>query len=302
MSPLEDSHELHTQARSRLSLVAIVGAGDIGGSTARALAARGRVSAIRLIDEHASVAAGKALDLRQSAPIIGSDTRIEGTTDVAFAAGATVIVLADAASGTDWSGESGLALVRRLEKLGCLQHAVLICAGAGHRTLMQLSVSELGVGRSRFLGSAPEAFAAVARSLVAIEARGSASQVTLAVLGNPPSHVVIPWAEASIAGHSVSSRLTPPQLHVVESRLKALWPPGPTALGTAAAVFCEAVVLGSRRVLSAFVSLDRDNGTMAPVCAWPVTVGPAGLERADEPPLTGRDRVVIDEVLENDAL
>ena len=31
-------------------------------------------------------------------------------------------------------------------------------------------------------------------------------------------------------------------------------------------------------------------------------IGPAGLERADEPSLTSRDRVVIDEVLGNDAV
>jgi malate dehydrogenase len=284
-----------------MSLVAILGAGEIGGATARALASRGRVTAIRLIDEQSTVAAGKALDLRQSAPIIGFDTRIEGSTDIAAAAGADAIVIGDSALGGEWSGEGGLALLRRLNTLGCFQRSVLICAGAGHRALLQQSFDELGLPRSRAVGSAPEAFAAMARSLVAIEARGSASQVSLTVLGNPPARVVIPWAEASIAGHSIWSLVTPPQLNLVETRMKALWPVGPTALGTAAAVFCEAVALGSRRLFSAFVSLDRDNGTKAPVCAWPVAIGPAGLERVTKPSLTGRDRLVVDEVLGNDA-
>ena len=285
-----------------MSFVAIIGAGDVGGATARALSARGRVTAIRLIDEHAGVAAGKALDLSQSAPIVGSDTSIEAFTDFASASGASAIVLADAASGADWSGEAGLALVRRLGRLGCLEQSVLISAGAAHRALMQQSFDELKVPRSRFVGSAPEALAGIARSLVAIEARGSASQIMLAVLGHPPGRMIVPWAEASIAGRSIASLLTPPQLNVVEARMKALWPPGQTTLGTAAALFCEAVALGSRRVFSAFVSLDRDNGTKAPVCAWPVMIGPAGLERADEPSLTSRDRVVIDEVLGNEAV
>src|SRR5438034_847083 len=83
-----------------MSFVAIIGAGDVGGATARALSARGRVTAMRLIDEHASVAAGKALDLRQSAPIIGSDASIEASTDFASAVGASAIVLADAATRT----------------------------------------------------------------------------------------------------------------------------------------------------------------------------------------------------------
>jgi malate/lactate dehydrogenase len=76
-----------------------------------------------------------------------------------------------------------------------------------------------------------------------------------------------------------------------------LWPPGPATLGTAAAAMCDAVALGSRRLVSAFVSLDRDNGTKAPVCAWPVTLGPLGVDRVTTPSLSSRDRVVIDEVM-----
>jgi malate dehydrogenase len=280
-----------------MSVVAILGAGEIGGATARALTARARVNAIRLIDEQPGVAAGKALDLKQAGPIGGYDTRIEGSTDFTWTAGADVIVLADTASGAEWSGENGLALLRRLARLGCVQEAVLICAGAGHAPLMQLGFDELRLSRLRVVGSAPEALAATARSLVAIEARGSASQVMLTVIGKPPKQVVIPWAEASIGGHSIAALLSAPQLNRVETRMKGLWPPGPAALGTAAALFCEAVALGSRRLFSAFVALDRDNGTKAPVCAWPVALGPTGLERVTTPSLTSRDRVVIDEVL-----
>jgi len=284
-----------------MSLVAIIGAGEIGASAARALAVRARVTAIRVIDDDFATASGKALDLRQSAPMAGCDTSIESSGDVASAAGAEVIVLADPASGRDRPGESGLAVVRRLIRLGCLEHAVLICAGADDRDLMQHTFDELEVRRSRVVGSAPEAFAGVARALVAIEARGAASQVALTVLGNPPSRTVVPWADASMAGHSVISRLSPPQLRAVEARLKALWPPGPATLGTAAALFCEAAILGSRRIFSAFVSLDRDNGTRAPVCAWPVAIGSEGLERAENPSLTVRDRVIVDEVLGHEA-
>ena len=70
--------------------------------------------------------------------------------------------------------------------------------------------------------------------------------------------------------------LTVPQLRQLERRLKGFWPPGPGALGTTSALFAEAAATGSRRLFSAFVALDRDNGTKAPVCAWPVSIGPDG--------------------------
>lgn len=282
-----------------MSLVAILGAGEIGGAAARALATRGRVPLVRLIDEHADVAAGKALDLRQSGPISGSDTGVEGVSDCAAAAGAAVIVVADPiAMGAEWSGEPGLALLRRLGKLGCFEQSVWVFAGSAQRTLMQQAFDELGLPRRRALGSAPEALAATARALVAVEAKAAASQVSLTIIGRPPDRFVVPWTEASIGGHSAASLLGPSQIHLLEGRISAMWPPGPGALGAAAALFSEAVVTGSRRFLSAFVSLDRDNGTKAPVAAWPVAVGPTGLERVTSPALMGRDRVVIDEVLE----
>jgi malate dehydrogenase len=282
-----------------VSFVAILGAGEIGGSAARALARGARVDLIRLIDGKPNLAAGKALDLLQASPISGSDTKIEGATDFAAAAGATAIVLADEGStGAEWSGEPGLALLRRLLQLGCFDNSVLVCAGASQLALMQQAIDELGLPRTRTLGSAPEAVAGTARALVALEARAAAAQIVLTVLGRPPDKMVIPWPEASIAGQSIGALLNAPQLNSVERRLRGLWPPAPGALGHASARFAEAVATGSRRVFSAFVSLDRDNGTRAPVCAWPVSVGPSGLERIGSPALTQRDQVVLDEVLE----
>src|SRR5437868_14570789 len=108
-----------------MSLVAMVGAGESGGAVARVLAERAGVTTVRLIDEQTNVAAGKALDLRQAGPISGSDTRIEGTSDYGAIAGASVIVLADSFSGAEWGGETGLALVRQLARLGSLSSAVL---------------------------------------------------------------------------------------------------------------------------------------------------------------------------------
>jgi malate dehydrogenase len=282
-----------------MSFVAIIGAGELGGAVARALASRARVGAIRLIDETESVAAGKALDLMQSGPIRGSDTRIDGAADLAAVSGASAIVLADrVAASAEWSGETGLAVLRRLKADGHLDDTVLICAGASHGALMQLAFDELGLSRRRVVGSAPESIASTARALVAIEARAASDQVALIVLGRPPDKMVIPWGGASVAGHSVASVLTVPELNRVERRLRGLWPTGPNALGTAAALFCESVATGSRRIVNAFVSLDRDNGTKAPVCAWPVSIGPSGLERVTTPTLSARDQVVVDEVLQ----
>ena len=67
----------------QLMIAAIVGAGPLATALASTLAARGRVRHIRLIDDAATVAAGKALDVRQSTPVLGTDVAIDATADLA---------------------------------------------------------------------------------------------------------------------------------------------------------------------------------------------------------------------------
>ena len=52
-----------------MSTVAIIGAGPIGGALAQAVARRGRVGEVRLIDPEGRIAEGKALDILQSSPV-----------------------------------------------------------------------------------------------------------------------------------------------------------------------------------------------------------------------------------------
>src|ERR1700737_4066847 len=94
--------------------IAIVGAGELGGALAHALARRGIARAIRLVDETGRVAAGKALDIAQAAPIERFATELAGSADVSAAAGAAIVVLADRAGKGEWQGEDGLMLLKRL--------------------------------------------------------------------------------------------------------------------------------------------------------------------------------------------
>src|SRR5689334_15685778 len=123
-----------------MSIVAILGAGDLGGAIAQALMVRGRVRDLRLVDDSANVAAGKALDLLQSSPIDRVDVRIDAAADPLAAAGAKVIVLADPAGTGEWQGESGLALVERLLRAG--SQATFVFAGAKQVSLMTTAVRE----------------------------------------------------------------------------------------------------------------------------------------------------------------
>ena len=162
--------------------VAILGAGDLGGALARTLAAGDAVSRIVLVDEARSVAAGKALDIRQTGPIESYDTAIEGTDDIHGASDAHIVVMADRHGQAALSQEAALALVDRVARMA--PEAPLVFAGAGDYGLMTLALRELKLPTRRLIGSAPVAVTAAARALMAPALDSSPVDVTIPILGS----------------------------------------------------------------------------------------------------------------------
>lgn len=294
--------------------VAILGAGDLGGSLAYLLARRSLVQRIRLIDDAGQVAAGKALDIMQASPIDSFSTHVSGSTDLTTAAGASILVIADRAAslkpgpadagsaesgrsaGTngaavdEWQGEPGLRLLTRLSQLA--RDRIVVCAGATQRELVERGVSELGFHGDRLFGSAPEALASAVRALVALEAGGSVKDVALTVLGIPPGQVVVPWEEATIGGRLATRVLDEPARRRLAARVAPLWPPGPYTLAAAAAEVVAGLIGASHRVVSSFVA-PASQGRSRTV-ALPVRLGPSGVVRIDVPGLSVQAQVALD--------
>jgi malate dehydrogenase len=278
--------------------VAIIGAGELGGAAAHLLARHDLARSITLVDETGRVAAGKALDIAQAAPIEGFATQLSGSNDVSRAAGAAIVVLADRVGGGEWQGDDGLLLLKRLMQTA--SGAIVVCAGAAQRELVGRGVRELGFARARLFGSAPEALSGGARALVALAVNGSPRDVALSVLGVPPHHTVIPWADASFAGFALTRIVDEPSRRRLAARVAALWPPGPYALAAAAMMVVEAIVGRSRRTASCFVAPDPEegSGTHTRTGAMPVRLGPAGIVDVLLPPLNAIEKVALDNAMQ----
>ena len=279
--------------------VAIAGAGELGGAIAHVLARSDLAESICLVDAAVQVAAGKALDITQAAPIERFATTISGGTDLLDVAGAAVIVLADRAqtraNQPDWTEDEAIALVQRFHQISSA--SLILCAGAHHRRIVERAVRELHVPRVQIFGSAPEALAGAIRACVAVEASGSASDVALTVLGVPPSQVIVPWDQATIGGISVTRVLAAPVLRRLSARIAPLWPPGPHALAVAAVKALRAGCGGSGRIVSCFLAPDDTYGQRARAVAFPARLGPLGAT-AEIPPLDGHDIVALENAMQ----
>src|SRR2546426_8580367 len=73
--------------------ITVVGAGNVGGTAAQRLAEKELARTVVLVDVIEGVPQGKALDLWQSAPIEGFDTRVVGANDYQPAAGSELVVV-----------------------------------------------------------------------------------------------------------------------------------------------------------------------------------------------------------------
>ena len=286
---------------SRVSIVAVLGAGTLGGSIAHKIAARGRFHEVRLIDAARGIAGGKALDIQQSAAIERFGTRVTAHGEPDAAAGADAAVLADSTGGANAAQRAGddgraLEMLRRLYRFN--RRAVIICAGVSHRRVVERAVAELDIPRRQVIGAAPAALQSALRAIVAVELRCPPGDVSLAVLGRPPEHLVIPWSEATVRGFALSRLLDAPALARLQSQARLVWPPGPYTLASATARLCEtAIGHAGQKGLACYAVLDGELGARGCAAAVTVELDAGGVTRIVEPSLGGQERVQLETAL-----
>src|SRR5689334_24270038 len=120
-----------------MTTISILGAGELGGSVAHALARAERVGRVVLIDDGGTVAAGKALDIQQSGAIDGFHTRLEGTDDFSRITACTVCIVADRFGGAEWTGDDASAMLTRIGPY--LSSAPIVFAGPQSTTSIELA-------------------------------------------------------------------------------------------------------------------------------------------------------------------
>lgn len=268
-----------------MTSVAIIGAGELGGATASALARRASADRVVLVDGARDVAAGKALDIMQAGAITGSPVRLDAAADQAALSKCDVCVIADPIVAGAAKGPAEATLLARLASLA--GPAPIVVADADQADQIE-SVAGT-VAASRLVGSGGLAVTAAAAVCVALEVGCSVREVSLVVLGAPPSRFVVSWSQASVSGVSLEAVLTPPQVRRLEAKIAGLWPPGPYAFGVAAARVVEAILTSSRASVSVLTMIDGAFGVRRRVGVLPALLTPGGISRVVEPHLTPRE-------------
>jgi malate dehydrogenase len=274
-----------------MKTVAILGAGDLGATLARRLAEGGRCGSIVLVDEDLGRARGKALDLLQSGPLEGCDTRITGAGSLDGLAALDALVVADAtglpraSAGTDppdsfvktWVAAAGSGILLEAEAWGGR-----LVAGA----------VRAGLPQERVLGSSPLATAGALQAALADALLVKASAVALTVMGRPPERTILPRGSATVGGIPVERIAPLAERRALQAVARSTR--GPVALATAAARVLHAVFASASSVLPVFAALQGEYGHRGVVLAVPARLGQGRLQGVVDLTLDAVDRTAFD--------
>jgi malate dehydrogenase len=287
---------------SALHKIVVLGAGNIGGSLAQRLAEADLAEEVALLDIVDGLPQGKALDLQESAPILGFSTRVTGSTDLATLHGADLVVETAGLARKPGMSRSDLleknASILRGHALAVKQH----CPGA----VVQVVTNPVDVmtywfreiaqlPAPRVFGESGTLDTARFRWFVAEALNVAPRDVTGFVLGTHGDTMVPILSLTSVSGVPLTQLLPPDRLQAIVTRTQKgggeivdLLKSGSAfyAPSAAQAELCAAIARNEHRLLGVTAHLTGEYGLKDLCLGVPVVLGRAGVERILEVPMT----------------
>lgn len=292
-----------------MAKVTIVGAGHTGATTAHWLAER-EIADLVLIDILEGMPQGKALDMTEAMPVIGSDVRVTGSNGYEASAGSDVIVVTAGlprkpGMSRDDLLEKNSAIVRDVIER-CLEQspeAIFIMLTNPLDAMAYLAMVVGDLPRERVIGQAGILDSARMRAFVAMELDVSVQNVHCYVLGGHGDDMVPLTRHSNVAGVPLVDRLAPDRLAAIVERTRkgggeivGLLKTGSAFYAPAAALaqMVEAILLDRHLVVPASVYLEGEYGQSGIFFGVPVQLGRSGLEDIIEYDLNEEERSALE--------
>ena len=282
--------------------IALIGAGMIGGTLAH-ICAREALGDVVLFDIAEGTPQGKALDIAQSAPVEGFDSRLKGTNDYADIAGADVcIVTAGVPRKPGMSRDDLLGINLKVMKAvgeGIKAHApnaFVICITNPLDAMVWALREFSGLPHEKVVGMAGVLDSARFSHFLAEEFGVSVKDVNSFVLGGHGDTMVPVVQYSTVAGIPIPDLIkmgwsTQERIDAIVQRTRsgggeivALLKTGSAyyAPATSALEMAEAFLKDKKRVLPAAANLTGQYGVSDLYVGVPVVIGAGGVEKVVE--------------------
>jgi len=290
----------------RRAKITIVGAGNVGATTAHWCAAAELGDIVVLdIPQAGDMPKGKALDLMQSSPIVGFDSNITGTSDYADTAGSDVVVITagiprkPGMSRDDLLGTNAKIVASVAEQVKQTSpNSVIIVVSNPLDAMVQQALQVSGFPANRVIGQAGVLDTARYRTFIAMELGVSVEDVTAMLMGGHGDTMVPMPSCTSVGGVPVTRLMDSKRLDEIVDRARkggaeivGLLKTGSAYYAPAAATtqMVEAIVKDKRRMIPCAAYCDKEYGVGGFYVGVPVILGANGIERIVELELTEQE-------------
>ena len=292
--------------------VTVVGAGNVGATTAQRLFERGYMDVI-LIDVVEDMPQGKALDIAESGPILGVDATITGSNGYEESANSDVVVITAGIARKPGMSRDDL-LFTNMKIVGSVVREV--APHSPNSTIIVISnpldamvqhaysiASGMGFTKNRVLGMAGVLDTGRFRTFLAQELNVSVRDVQAYVLGGHGDQMVPLTEYTTVGGVPISKLLSAEALERIIKRTQggggeivALLKTGSAfyAPSAAAAEMVDAVLLDQKRLLPCAALLEGEYGIDGVYMGVPVILGAGGVEKVVELELTSDEKALLD--------
>ncbi len=279
-----------------MSKVTVVGAGNVGATCANVLVTTQVADEVVLLDIKEGVSEGKAMDIMQTANILGLNSRLKGVTnDYSATENSDVVVIT--------SGIPRKPGMTREELIGVnagivksvaenvLKHspnAIIVCVSNPMDTMTYLIHKISGLPKNRIIGMGGALDSARFKYFLSTALNANANEVEGIVIGGHGDTTMIPLTRyAAYRGIPASTLLTAEQLEKVAADTmvggatltKLLGTSAWYAPGAAAAQVVGAVLGDQKKLISCSALLDGEYGEKDLCIGVPCILGRNGIEK-----------------------
>jgi malate dehydrogenase len=277
--------------------VTVVGAGNVGGTTAQRLAERNYADVV-LVDIVEGLPQGKALDILESGPVLGFDSKVVGTNGYAESADSDVVVITSGSPRKPGMSRDDL-LKTNQEIVGSVtrevaEHspeAIIIVVANPLDAMCHVALEISGFPRERVVGMAGILDTARYRTFIAQELGVSVRDVFALVLGGHGDTMVPLPSMATVGGVAITDLLPQDRVEAIVDRTRnggaeivQLLQQGSAfyAPSAAAVEMVDSILLDQKRVLPCAAYLQGEYGIDDLFVGVPVKLGAAGIEEIVE--------------------
>jgi malate dehydrogenase len=275
--------------------ITVIGAGNVGATTAQRLADKALANQVILVDVLEGIPQGKALDIYEATPVEKSDCRVIGTNGYDETANSDIVIITAGIARKPGMSRDDLmntnsAIVKTCAESAVAKspNAIFIVVSNPLDVMAYVAMKVAGLPRNRVIGMAGILDAARFRSFIALELNVSVEDVNAFVLGGHGDTMVPLARYSTVAGIPITELMDSPTVERLIKRTRDGGAEIVNFLKTGSAYYApssatvsmvESIVKDKKRILPCSVYLQGEYGLQGMFVGVPVKLGKTGMEQ-----------------------